>query len=279
MTIRTIFILGMAILTLGSACSTPSAPFIKDVNDDDDRTTFLLNYDLQHFSEPSWTKDCSIALTRLDTGAIDSVPVSLKKKQLEIEVPPGKYRFGVLSCGHSEHWDLENFGEVSVTATERKANYLGRFGLEVSKDKGTNELKINRGDREQTRKALTSAAQQRSPKWRRRVMSAYTEKAIPEKYLQSEAAYKRGSLSHVNGPKATLALMNFDDCEKAEFKINPTPLGILSYQVTYENDQFKTLKIEENQNSFSDSYIQCVESNLKSFKPGFSGKINYNVNL
>jgi hypothetical protein len=73
--------------------------------------------------------------------------------------------------------------------------------------------------------------------------------------------------------------MNFQSCEIAEFKTNPAPLGVLSYKVTYDKGHFVSLEKQESKNTFSDTFVNCVESYLKSFSPGYSKKVEYQMNI
>lgn len=265
----------LGILTVG--CSTSRT--LPEVTDEGDRTTFLLNYEIHHKTDPDWKGDCSVSMTDLGSGVVYTVPLSLRKNSVQIEAPAGKYKVGVLTCEGSEHWDLDNFGAPHVTVFPGKVNYLGKFVFEMTRVGKDNELKMLRGDRDETRKSLMEVAMHMSPHWWGRVVSAYTGGVIPSSYLEDEKNYQRGTKSHVIGPKAHLNNMNFDECEKAEFKTNPVPLGILSYEVAYDKNKLTEIKQTENKNSFSKSYIQCVEQELKNFKPGYDGKVDYKVRL
>jgi hypothetical protein len=263
---------------LMAACSTPPVG-LKEVIDDSDRTIFLLNYEILKKGDPEWKGICSIAITELASGSVYTLNMDSSKKMIQVEAPAGAYRIGTLSCGRSDHWDLGNFGAISIQAYPGKVNYLGRFVFRLSVEKEIHRLSLDRGNRDETRKSLAQTAHNMSPRWRSRVVSAYNGGALEASYLENERNYHRGTTSHVVGKKVDLKSMKFDECEKTEIQTNPVPLGMLSYKVVYNQDQFVEMQRVKDIHSFSNSYIECVEGVLKSFKPVYSGQVEYDVNF
>jgi hypothetical protein len=198
----------------------------------------------------------------------------------QVEAPAGEYRVENIECGSSSRkWELNNFGAAKVFLTDKKINYLGRFTFKLSTSERINNLKIERGNRDQTIKILRETSTLRADDWNNRLVSAYNGQSIPVSYVSNAKSYARGSTSRVTGNRVKLNQIIFDSCEKNEFITNPVPVGILSYVVIYEKDQWVESKLIQSKNSFSEAYVHCIESGLKEFKPGFSGHVEYRINL
>lgn len=262
------------------ACVTgPQVSSLGEIIDDRDSTTLLLNYELSYQNEIKENNPCSVLFKHLDSGIIYSIPLHSDKTVVQVEAPYGHYQVTELACTKSKSWSLDHWGINGITVFPGKVNYLGRFVFQLSKNKDVHELEIFKGDREQTRKSLIQTARSHSSEWLNRVVSAYNGKLLSKNYLTDERNYLRGSVSHIVGKKVHLNSMDFDTCEKSEFKINPTPLGILSYNAEYQGNRLIKLERSADLNTFTDSYINCIENSLREFHPAYAGKVKYNVNF
>jgi len=281
-----IFLLMLCALT--SACSTVEVMTLNELGEESDKTTFLLAYDLVGSSNAQNKGQCSIQLTNQNTQQHYQLALNAGKKALEFEVPEGVYQIQSMFCDGGAKWELNNFGTKSISAFDGKANFLGHFVFRLSYHDKIHELSMNRGNREDTRAALLAFARTRSSNWKARVVSSYrgllgTRGANGQgwdlKYLESDANYKRGSISHVVGKPVHLNPMDFMSCEKSEFNLNPVPLGMLSYKLDFENNRLiKSEKIAD-KHTFTDAYVKCVEDAIKKFEPGTPGKVTYDLNL
>jgi hypothetical protein len=252
---------------------------MKETNGEGNQTTFLLDYSLKNSGSPENTKSCALVISNFHTSTQYQIPLNASRNVVQVEAPEGTYRIEELSCGRNAQWKLRNFHASSVIAHPQKINYLGRFSFEVSYREKTHELSLQKGDREETRKALISFARIQAPEWKERLVSAYNGKDWDPKFLEDEKYYQRGTTRRFSGKKVQLNSLDFSSCEKKEFWKNPVPLGILSYRVSYENNQFVQLEKLAEHHSFSDDYVECVEAGLKEFHPGYSGSVRYDVNL
>lgn len=254
---------------------------LKRVVQDEGATSFLLAYDLKGMGGQ---EKCSLALVQPGSRGRYSIPLDASKNIVEFEIPKpvdsNEWRAECLICKESGHWELNQFGMKNLTAYPGKVGFLGRFGMHLpaasasAPDKAP-ALEIVRGNREETRGALEVYSKTRPASWNERLVSAYDGKS----WEPHGVTYKRGIVSHRNGPKVQLRAIDWSACESVEFASNPVPLGVLSYHVTYENDRFKSMKKVKDHYSFSGQYVECVENAIKNFEPGVAGLITYDMSL
>jgi hypothetical protein len=263
----------------GFGCASPQIAWLQPSSDEAGKTLFLMNYNLIAPQNLEWKEDCVIHLKNRKTQTVYQAALKPNQNPLQVELVPGDYDIQDLSCGPSKKWDLNTFGAPEASAFEGKVNYLGHYTFLLSVQDQINHLTVERGDREKSLKALRQTSTDKSDHWKNRLVSAYNGKSIPTSYLADEKAYKRGTTSLVVGEKAALSQMNFDACERKEFKTNPVPFGVLSYQVIYDNNHWVSSKPLKSAHSFSDAYVQCVEEVFRNFSPGYSGHVEYKVNL
>jgi hypothetical protein len=238
-----------------------------------------MSYDLILPEDANWRENCVVHIKRLENQSVYQAAFKPGQSIFQVEVEPGDYKIENLDCGPSKKWDLDSFGAEKIVSIQKKVNYLGSFSFRVQVQGSLNQLDIGRGDREKTLKVLRQLSSRKPASWKERVVSAYNGKAIPPKYLSDEKSYQRGSHSRVTGEKVSLKRMNFDECEKNEFKTNPVPLGILSYQVKYENNRWLESKVMQSAHTFSQAYLECLENVLKEFEPGYQGHLEYLIHF
>ena len=260
------------------ACATPPA-VLEEATDERPQTTFLLNYELLNPAQPSWEDQCLITLQKLDSKTQYQAPLNLHKKMIHIVAPAGDYRIDRLTCKKGGNWPLDNFGAPHVRALSERVNYLGKFSFHVTKNKNTYELFENRGTREDTLNALRKSASSLGSEQKNRIVSAYNGKKIDLKTMGSKTINNYRIVSHITGHRTPPNALDFTACNATETKSNPVLVGDLSYEAFYENDSFKKMNLIKNSSSFSNTYLACIETALRDFKPGFSDKIRYDIQL
>lgn len=276
---RSLKFLGLFLVPYIFSCTSAPLTQLKETDGEGNQTAFLLSYRFVNSGSPENTKSCALVLRNFHASQKFQIPLEPSEKMIQVEAPAGTYEVEELVCGRNAHWKMRNFHALSVVAHPQKINYLGNFSFDVSYREKTHELALQKGDREKTRKVLSQYAQNHSQEWRERLVSAYNGKGWELKYLENETHYKRGTTRRFSGKSAQLKAYDFTECEKNEFWRNPVPLGELSYQVTYEHNQFVKLEKVADENSFSNEYIECVEEKLQALQPGYNGLVRYDVNL
>ena len=265
-------------LILLSACAS-SPILLQNTSHTPKQTSLLLNYSLSNPAQPEWTDTCSITLRKVDSNTEYQAPLKPQVKSLLISVPPGDYRIERLFCNKGGNWPLENFGAARVIASPGRINYLGNFNFQISKNKNTFEFLEDHGSRESTLQAFRDTLSTLDKQQKQQLVSAYNEKPIDAQWIENKINYRRGIVSHTKGKDVPLASPELTPCDTAENKTNPVLLGFLSYQAVYEGDHLIELNPASHMNTFSDTYVACIEKSLRLFKPGISKKVKYDINL
>lgn len=265
-------------LALGglSSCATPPV-HLGEAVEGVPRTSFLLNYTLSEQAEgPAWDH-CVITFNSLDSKATYEMALSSHRRSIRVEVPVGDYAFKKLSCKQGGEWVLDSFGAPKVTAYSGKVSYLGSYGFKISRQEKVYELSLDRGNREQMLGELRETVSHLSSKFHNKLVSAFNGRSMDMDFIRDGKLAHPETVSHLVGEKVPLQHLRFDSCEAKEFHSNPAAVGPLTYHATFDRNEILKLEQLENRSTFTDGFIACVEKTIRSFQPGYSKPVSFDI--
>lgn len=247
------------------------------------RTLLLFNYELVTAALDLPQDGCQMNIRRSGQGYNYYVKMLHPRGSVLVEIEPGTYNVAELECGHLGNWNLEDTflakrGPFEVQAG--KVNYLGAAHL-IFTDDGRMSF-----DRPMTfhyvmlkqlfREGLSQSVAANvyslfSGKWMTRSMvmnSRFAKKVTATGYRGANVEEVQTRLSEEIG----LCGSNVKEGELF-------PVGTQDYYVTYRKGKLAKLDKPRGNHTFSDAYLACVESALKSFNPGDKGRIVMTVEL
>jgi hypothetical protein len=245
-------------------------------------TAILLDYNIA--STDSAIKDQGCVLILEDT--VNLHPFELKLSADEhmalVNLPEGAYIGKVLVCSTYHQWKLEHFLKGPIPVHLGVINYLGKISFDFPAE--GDGLKIDMKNQKLVTQNLIEDIAELPQGWKNSLFNPFTSKPITADSLvpgtdgrmnvQTTFFLKPGQQKFsVQDLESALSV-----CDQKEQRTLPYREGTLTYTAIYEGGKLSSLeKIDHN--SFSDTFLKCLDDSIRSYKPAESLKFKVEITL
>ncbi len=270
--------LALAFGTLTTACSTPlkmkSVPWAEA---HPHQTLLLMTYELKGESVDV-PKDCVMNLRKSSDHKLYEFPLDPVGHQALLEASAESFKIENLACKSVGTWNLKESLRKIPAIKKGEINYIGHFIFRFKQEGGMTSVAPSRDEQAQ---ALADVNALMPSDSRSNLTNIYTGGSIPSSASSRPHQQREVKLDLVKGETVRTSELNsaFEKCDAAEREVNPIAIGTLIYTAAFTDGKLGKLETVESKNSFTPSYVACIESTFKNFDPGSQRPVRFRISF
>lgn len=266
-------------LAIVSACTATRNARIVDLKSPKAQvgTALILGLDFRGPRKDVFAPGCDFSLRQLGSNDDWRFQIKPGMNSVFLELPPGTYAPSYFTCSTSVYFEFRNW-PANIHVRAGKVSYGGFFSFEAAEARkmSVGILLGNSVEREELAKLID-----RSPSdVASRFVSSWTGKPITKQTLMKSysgiEANWRLSGKDFDRSKLTGRLR---DCESAEFSRNKVMYGALMFTGYFTKGTHSSTIVDGNAHTYSEDFIECVKSSMKSFAPGNTEAFSVKVSI
>lgn len=245
-------------------------------------TAILLNYAYDSTDALTLSQGCTLILRNVNSGQDYSIRLPGTRHVALIGIPGGTYSGRSMSCPHYARWELQSFLKGGFTPVQDRINFLGkvifRFGV-----KNQSLVTVDSGQTVVT-EGLARDIASWPDSWKNALEDPFTRRPISPDMMERKPSYlldihTTGFLHQGERPASTADLENsLRACDLAEQESYPYRLGTLRYTAEYADRKLLNLT-KTDHNSFSATFLSCLDRSLRGFQPDTASKLQVIVTI
>ena len=278
MKFKTAAITTSALTLLATGCATPlkmkSVPWAEATPG---QTLLLMSYELKGESADV-PKDCVMNLRKSSDHKLHEFPLDPVGHQALLEASAETFKIENLACKSVGTWNLKESLRKVPPIKSGQINYIGHFIFRFKPDGGMTSVTPSRDEQSQALAEIISLAPANE---RSKLTNIYTGGIILAAASSRPHQQREVKLDLVKGESVRTTELNsaFEKCDAAEREINPIAIGTLIYTASFIEGKLGKLETVDSKNSFTPSYVACIESAFRNFEPGSQQPVHFRISF